>query len=352
MSNDSAILESFGNLIYHDALTFGTGFVLYGAYLVVFPVCLWFIIAVRPLSCAAKILLAAMILAFTATTVQFIDEATRLLEEILIYLTRTDIPLHNREAVWISRFTVLVVLDYWPQLVTYAVSDTIVVWRAWVLYPRNTIVHMLLSTFTAFDLGLWVYAQAHLSKHALEQSTPYNPATDVRLSTAANFMSLGTNLLATGFISFKAWQYFRLMDGSWQGKLRTSQASRILLILIETGVAWMSIQITVCVIQQLDVAAFTDLDTATAIIETASTYLAGILPAITVIIVRSQNSFESWTITDDPPLHSNHQISTLRFGVKESTGSTLDADPGLSTATRTKNFLTVADKGRTETSPV
>ncbi|KAF7326476.1 hypothetical protein MVEN_02614700 [Mycena venus] len=152
----------------------------------------------------------------------------------------------------------------------------------------------------------------------------------------------------------------------------SSQASRILLILIETGVAWMSIQITVCVIQQLDIAAFTNLDTATAIIETASTFggafltlvltvivhltdvplsAQGILPAITVIIVRSQNSFESWTITDDAPLRSNHQISTLRFGFKESTGSTAGAESGLFGDTRKSNSKRV-DKGDAETNPV
>ncbi|KAJ7205061.1 hypothetical protein GGX14DRAFT_397996 [Mycena pura] len=340
-SQQNAILVSFGNSLYHDVVTFSIGFILYGLYLLVFPVCLWFILNLRPLPRASTVLLAATILAFTATTVQFTVEMTWLLEQIRIYLIRADIPLSDRRAYWSQRFTALTVIDYWPQLVTvgtitflvrfhtnggpkYTVSDAIVAWRAWVLYPRNRFVQGTLATVVCADLVLWIYAQANLSKHRA-QDIAISPGTDVNLSTAANFLSLGTNLLSTGFIAVKAWKYFQLLDGTWRDKIRRSRATQILLVLVETGVVWAVVQIVVGVIQQLDVEAFTRLDLATSVIETASTYLAAILPAATIIIVRSQNSFESWTITNPTDVRNIQKKSTLRFGVSGAMRST-DAD--------------------------
>ncbi|KAJ7433733.1 hypothetical protein FB451DRAFT_1419508 [Mycena latifolia] len=320
MSDDSqqlnAILQSFGSLLYHNVVTFSVGFTLYGVYLVVFPVSVWFTINRRPLARVSRILLAAMILAFAVTTVQFVVEMFWVLEQIRTYLLRTDIPLADRTEDWGRQFAALVVIDYWPQLVTYTISDAIVVWRAWVLYPRNRAVQGILATVTCADIILWIYAQVHLSEHAAQQGNT-NPGIDVKLSTAANFMSLGTNLLATGFSR----KYFQLMEGTWHDKIRRSRITRIMLVLIETGVAWGVIQIAVGVIQQLDLAELTSLDLATAVVETASTYLAGILPAVTVIIVHSQNSFESWALTRDIDLRTSRKISTLRFDVQEPRGS-------------------------------
>ncbi|KAJ6577501.1 hypothetical protein B0H19DRAFT_1062110 [Mycena capillaripes] len=84
------------------------------------------------------------------------------------------------------------------------------------------------------------------------------------------------------------------------------------------------------IIQQRDLHAYSNLDTASAAIETASTYLAAILPAVTIIIVRSKNSFERWTVTSNTagtrPSPGPGKISTLRFEVHEATNSAGDSD--------------------------
>ncbi|KAE9392674.1 hypothetical protein BT96DRAFT_944477 [Gymnopus androsaceus JB14] len=95
----------------------------------------------------------------------------------------------------------LYIIDYWPQLVTYIIANFIIVWWAWVMYPRNMIVQVILTVISAADLALWVNAQAHLSSSGVK---PYSAGAYIQFSTAANFVSSGANTISTLLIAFWA----------------------------------------------------------------------------------------------------------------------------------------------------
>ncbi|KAJ7059645.1 hypothetical protein C8F01DRAFT_1145210 [Mycena amicta] len=286
--------------MYRSTTTHIVAFAFYGVYFVVFI--LYLAIAGRypHKTRASYTLFAAMLLLFVSCTAQFTMDLVYTLQLIEGYLMSSAVPVENRKAVWAARHGgVFYVLERWPTAINFLISDLIVIWRAAVVYThskRRKTVWVGLGVMAIADIVSWLCAAAITSRDA--QQRAQDPTTDEGVNTLSNFISLGTNLVGTAAIAFKAWQQKQLMKQAsvlkWRGNV-----PRILLLLIETGACWAAVQLVFGILQQLNTMFNTSLDLATAVIAKIAVFLAAILPTATVIIVRVQRSVDYTLHFDD-----------------------------------------------------
>lgn len=152
-----------------------------------------------------------------------------------------------------------------------------------------------------------------VTHHTIESGEYLGLETDLKLGTAANYLSLGTNVMGTLCIAVKAWwalflhsppvepvlvplptrQHHKLMNATANKNLRNpSPVTRIMFILVETGAFFAALQVSnscsstntasslvhiqlvTVVLAQVDLTAYTPLDYATTAITHAATLIA------------------------------------------------------------------------------
>ncbi|KAJ6532248.1 hypothetical protein DFH09DRAFT_1326201 [Mycena vulgaris] len=316
--DDSEVLNTYGLIIYENNLGGFVDSVIYGIYVVLFIICMRQMI-MRPLtSWATWSLLAAMCVLFVSTTLQLAVSIGFPMSQISGYLIATDVPLGERRDLWIAEHQTYQGLQYWPNAINWTISDIIVIWRAFVLSNGHRVVRGYLLLVMAADFFFWVYYSAVVTHHTIESGEYLGLQTDLKLGTAANYLSLGTNVVGTLCIAVKAWQHHKLMNATANKNLRNpSPVTRIMFILIETGAFFAALQLVTVVLAQVDLTAYTPLDYATTAITHAATLIAAVLPTATIIIVHSEHSVETWTVNRTPNPHNTEKttrISSLRFG--------------------------------------
>ncbi|KAF5362629.1 hypothetical protein D9758_009628 [Tetrapyrgos nigripes] len=165
--------------------------------------------------------------------------------------------------------------------VNYVISDAIVVWRAWILFPQNRSIKLVLficmlascaGTLTDFGLA------TQRKKHNLSEDG--SGASLLILTIPLLF----TNLVATGLIGYKTW--FHLKDIKQNIDSSTHSASKvykILLLLLESGLFYSALWATYIVLGTLP------LNAPFGIYGSAMTYLAALYPIIIIIIAAIEN---------------------------------------------------------------
>jgi len=186
------------------------------------------------------------------------------------------------------------------QRLAYFISDSIVVWRAWILWDRNIYVKMLLvvcllGTITAtFVQGaLAVGEQIHPSGGIDEAS-----GTRTLMFTLPLLL---TNLCATILIAMKIWEYRRNIMSHLSGS--KTRVYSILLILLESSVLY-----CICWILAL-LAVFGNImgPIAIAAIMGSLPYVTSIYPIVVVVLVTlDKNDYGSIIQTSNTEIRFNH----------------------------------------------
>ncbi|KAE9385935.1 hypothetical protein BT96DRAFT_928572 [Gymnopus androsaceus JB14] len=330
-NTEDGLLVSMGFNLYWNTVIYVIGAVMYGLYLAIFAVCLGMILTRPRKSRASKALLVAILLLFVATTAYFIIQTIGLLGLIDVYLREPHIPLPDRFEQYKLQFSVMALLSGWP-MINWIISDLIVLWHTWVLYPGNTAVRVSVGIFAAANTALWI-SQNTLTDVDILKNTLL-PEVEGQMSLASRCMSLGTNALGTAFIAWKAWRHYRMMKGI---PTRLTDVTRILIILVESGLIFVVIQLLMAILNSLqgnlDGANTPPVTLASMAITNASIYLGAILPTLTVIIVWSNKSLQATISSEIESRPSSSRpiappISTIRFAdnlsAAESGGSVMD----------------------------
>ncbi|KAI0311323.1 hypothetical protein OF83DRAFT_770099 [Amylostereum chailletii] len=117
-------------------------------------------------------------------------------------------------------------------------SDSIVLWRAWILWNENRFIQVLSVALLLTTFGLSV---ADISSAFPVFSGSVFEGTPVGLAVLS--MSLATNIWATALVAHKAWSHRRELRKYVQGGSGRSQVEKVMALLVESGAIYCCIWI-------------------------------------------------------------------------------------------------------------
>ncbi|KAI4524613.1 hypothetical protein K525DRAFT_291815 [Schizophyllum commune Loenen D] len=194
---------------------------------------------------------------------------------------------------------------------SYLISDIIVVWRAWGLLLLcacgSTIGVTLDCVWVLLEVGAIPMAQRTLTR---------------------TLPLLVTNLVATGLVGIRAWQYRTQIKGNLGLLTKRSQVEKVLVLLVESGFVYCLIWAVAMVLQILGAGLTTD--SAYGIVSATYPRLAGIYPTAVVLAVAAQRSDAYPVITpaESQPIHfaTTVEKDERSAGSTEEEGSTFRAE--------------------------
>ncbi|THU96033.1 hypothetical protein K435DRAFT_839217 [Dendrothele bispora CBS 962.96] len=167
----------------------------------------------------------------------------------------------------------------------FIISDAIVVWRAWMLFPQHTTVKIILiccmigsCTGTFLNAGL-------LSRKILQDPNFDGGKIEILMMTLPLLI---TNVTATFLIGYKAWTYFWTIRARFLFRNTTSsiKIQKFLLLLIESGFIYCILWIIYTIITLLE----GQNSIAFQIYAIAMPLLSAIYPILIILITVSENS--------------------------------------------------------------
>ncbi|KAI5834206.1 hypothetical protein K523DRAFT_348264 [Schizophyllum commune Tattone D] len=165
--------------------------------------------------------------------------------------------------------------------VNFLISDTVVVWRAWVLFPDSRKIRFLLAACLFGTHGATISNTVVI---VLRRLGEIEPPSDV-FSLVLTIPLLVTNLTATALMTYKTWTYRDYVIRNFRRKRTKSRAEITLLILVESGFAYCAVWV---IVMAASLGAFTG--TQTSILLEALCSICGLYPTFIIIMVGLQRS--------------------------------------------------------------
>ncbi|THH16839.1 hypothetical protein EW146_g3860 [Bondarzewia mesenterica] len=230
---------------------------------------------------ANLILLAVTLVMFASSICYWGLELAALIKQIQIIL------IYHRDHTLESKFSTandfLGPISTGRQLmltIVYLLSDTIVVWRAWVLYPNNR--KPVIAT-----VGLLICATGFIIKSDFPNLNSTNYATTGWTSMSTFLLEVMANVMATLLIGYKAWKHHQEIKNN-------------------LGIIYCFIWISYII---MDFKGIVNAD----VLSGVCTQIAGIYPTIIVVLVSHQNTV--WEMLGIPITadHNGQSLSMPQF---------------------------------------
>ncbi|THU79374.1 hypothetical protein K435DRAFT_845485, partial [Dendrothele bispora CBS 962.96] len=263
-----------------------------------------FVVQDFPLSKSRLALLFVTIVMFLAS----FSSLVMITEDIMIQLSLAGYnPPDSREVIpLVTRLRIG--LDLITRL-NYIMGDTVVVWRAWVLFPQRLVVRVtlsicLLGSFVGafLDIGL-------LAKVVLKNISYTGNKTDIIILVVPLIF---TNFTATTLIGFKTWHHFQSIQKNLSATNRSpSRVLKILLLLIESGLFYLAFWIGYLVIGITEDSGTTANQAFRAIMPE----LVAIYPILIILVVAHEN--DKPESVNDMSLSQSIQFASVRASKSE-----------------------------------
>ncbi|KAL1718963.1 hypothetical protein EV715DRAFT_273181 [Schizophyllum commune] len=211
----------------------------------------------------------------------FLSSSVVAVANIVFYLVQTPSFGYDLDRIYKFLLALNIVTDVFPRF-NFVVSDAIVAWRAWVLWPDNRWIKSVLILCVLGSLAGVTVECVWTAQDVMGENS-------VRLRALMVTMPLLlTNVVATTLVAAKVWYYRREIKsaiGSWR---KASQVEKVLVLLLESGCVYCLIWV---VRLSIDLAAGTG-KTVHGYRIIGGTYhsIAGIYPTLIVIAVAGQRS--------------------------------------------------------------
>ncbi|KAF9063179.1 hypothetical protein BDP27DRAFT_1451391 [Rhodocollybia butyracea] len=159
------------------------------------------------------------------------------------------------------------IVDVWASTICLLFGDSIVAWRAWVIWDRDKHTPRVLAALMVANVGeetqvyypdlVYLNTQrrfkgTNIAGCALNSSMRTDetgPAST--LAWVSNALSLVVNALSTGLIGISAWQHYQLLKSATRGG--RTHVQKMLLLLTESGAIFCVIQLLYVILQVQDV---------------------------------------------------------------------------------------------------
>ncbi|KAJ3929312.1 MAG: hypothetical protein NXY57DRAFT_1017313 [Lentinula lateritia] len=311
MSLNATELAELGTiLLFHTSHIIGIlpEMVIYGIYTTLFTISTYIMVQRGFDSLSRKILLGLSTFMYTITTLYMAASIANIIQ--LIQTLFFGFSTHNITNIF-PLFNAIF-------LVNYSLADGVVVWRAWALCRSD---HRI-----AIDACIFFLCCVFLSEMStiairiiLVCTSPSNQSALASLERAINItqvsnlgLSLITNLIATGTVSFKAW----CLRNIFVSGLRPHRAGKILVLIVESGIIYSISLIIILVAMVIPL----PLGTLGELCAPVNLQFAGIYPLIVLIVLnRSQTLDNAVTVfhndhTDRPVASFTTIVDTESWG--------------------------------------
>jgi len=184
--------------------------------------------------------------------------------------------------------------------IMFLIGDAIIVWRAWAIWAESQITRFCLIILLLVDIGINI-ADAVVDARVSNGDS-------VTLDWIYSVMNLVVNIIATLLIVYQAWRHHKSLRAVSRSRKTPVQA--ILLLLIESGAIFASVQVFTIIILVLDV------DT----IRSSSVHILGmfvaalypitsaLIPVAIVILVKTNKTYEYSLQQED---ESSSQVQSI-----------------------------------------
>ncbi|KAK1223537.1 hypothetical protein PQX77_013586 [Marasmius sp. AFHP31] len=208
--------------------------------------------------------------------------------------------------------------------INWVLSDAIVVWRAWIFWPRNRIVQGVLSVCFIGTVGTMI---ADITRIALSFYDKGPPVTAGGGAVMVALPPLVTNLVATGLIGLKAWTYSRGIQ-PYLAEFRVEKSAsvgKVMLLLIESGLFYSTLWIFILVTNLVRNDVTGEISP---IVAGMSISLAGIYPMLVIILVALKKSYAETMFASHITAGVSRPIEFGERGMITSTEGTATRTPG------------------------
>ncbi|KAI9456049.1 hypothetical protein BJY52DRAFT_608911 [Lactarius psammicola] len=271
--------------------------VLYGVYATLIPISTYIMIQKGLHSLSQKILFGVIVFMFSLSTAYLAVSIADLIVLIKTWYLVVDLS----GSTGTRRPTgELMVLFNALAVINYALTDGVLVWRAWIICRDES--RKLLTTLIGMLVLTMVGVAATISVRIFMTFD-----TNRRLTTTINVFqettlisSLVTNILGTGVISLKAWRYRRWIVTDLQRIVdKKTKAERVLALLVESGVFYIfsGAMLVASSLIRLPGSHFV----LGSLYSQAAVHLAGMYPVIVVILVKREASMDKTLLSPTDP---------------------------------------------------
>ncbi|KAJ7892408.1 hypothetical protein B0H13DRAFT_2340101 [Mycena leptocephala] len=282
---DALLLVRYGRDIIQDTLSSVVESILLSAYGIFFAVAVYSVIRKGLRTRGSVIMLVVVIYLYAASVIQWALNLTTIYIGIRALLMIPDVPIGDRAELsddMITRFRPATEGFF---VLSMVIGDGVVIWRTWAIYHRRVLVIALPCLLLLMS---FIFAIIDITCYAYEGPLPGGDLICPQASLTSWALSVGTNVICTIFVGFKAWQHRRMWrELNLPGKTRKMSTEKILSLLVESGFIYSLLWITQ-VLSYIDFDRTSPLAWVYQITMPLGHQIAGMYPTLIIVIVNFQ----------------------------------------------------------------
>ncbi|KAJ7591742.1 hypothetical protein C8J56DRAFT_1046075 [Mycena floridula] len=209
----------------------------------------------------------------------------------------------------------------------WILSDAVVVWRAWALWPKHRPIQIILIVCMLASIATVTADMARISLSFFGKGPQVGSGPFRLLLTLAPLI---TNITATVLMSVRAWQYRR--NVSTPGLTKNGLVEKTLFFLVESGFVYCIIWI---VFMSTEISSTVPAENISGIMSGMYISLAGMYPTIVIIIVAMEKSCADTIseLSNTSLQDQQHPLSPYRSPSQGHSGTLINVDSVLDLAT-------------------
>ncbi|KAF7358655.1 hypothetical protein MSAN_01204300 [Mycena sanguinolenta] len=341
---DALLLEGYGRTLSQDVLSVIFEGVLFSAYVVFFIVALYSIIRRGVKSPRNVIMLVVVVALFGVALTQWVVDVFSVFKEIQYLLMATDIPLHHRRKLADEVFNNFFPFQETLFDLSLIVADAVLIWRTWAIY-QGRIAAIVAPCFLL--LSAFVFALIDMTCFLDVGPLPGGDQICPQAAVTMWALSVGTNVVCTSLVGFKAWQHRKMMKQlNMGGKTHRMSTEHIMSLLVDSGFIY-------CLVLLSQVVAYIYIDPGPAspwwyineIFKETGQQILGIYPTLIIVIVNFKRTmWEEYPVTpaNSAALNSSKWVINVNRDVEQ---STFDSGPEVGSQPKTITRLERKDFG-------